>query len=44
MAIQKKKKQSATEVAKEINRHTHRKSSAEEKIRIILEGMRSQSI
>jgi transposase len=36
------KKQSATQVVKEIKRRTRRKFSAEEKIKIVLEGMRGE--
>ena len=38
----KDKKQSATEVVKEIKRQTRRKFTAEEKIKIVLEGMRGE--
>lgn len=37
-----KKKQSAEKIIKEIKRNTRRKFSAEEKIRIVLEGMRGE--
>jgi transposase len=36
------KKQTATQVVKEIKRRTRRKFSAEEKIKIVLEGMRGE--
>ena len=36
------KKQSATEVVKEIKRQTRRKFTAEEKIKIVLEGLRGE--
>ena len=36
------KKQTATQVVKEIKRRTRRKVSAEEKIKIVLEGMRGE--
>lgn len=39
---EKPKKQSATQVVKEIKRRTRRIFSAEEKIRIVLEGMRGE--
>lgn len=39
---EKPKKQSATQVVKEIKRRTRRTFSAEEKIRIVLEGMRGE--
>jgi len=38
----KDKKQSATEVVKEIKRQTRRKFTAEEKIKVVLEGMRGE--
>ena len=38
----KDKRQSATEVVKEIKRQTRRKFTAEEKIKIVLEGMRGE--
>ena len=38
----KDKKQSATEVVKEIKRQTRRKFTAEEKIKIVLEGLRGE--
>jgi transposase len=37
-----KKKQSATQVVKEIKRRTRRKFSAEEKIKIVLEALRGE--
>lgn len=37
-----KKKRSAEKIIKEIKRNTRRKFSAEEKIRIVLEGMRGE--
>lgn len=37
------KKQSATQVVKEIKRRTRRKFMAEEKIRIVLEAMRGEN-
>jgi transposase len=42
MAYQKKKKPSATEVVKEIKRRTRRVFSAEEKIKIVIEGLRGE--
>jgi transposase len=39
---EKAKKQSATQVVKEIKRRTRRKFTAEEKIKIVLEGMRGE--
>jgi transposase len=36
------KKQTATQIVKEIKRRTRRKFSAEEKIKIVLEGMRGE--
>ena len=42
MKDRKKKKPSATEVVKEIKRRTKRIYSPEEKIRIVLEGMRGE--
>lgn len=36
------KKQSATQIIKEIKRQTRRKFTAEEKIKIVLEGMRGE--
>ena len=39
---EKNKKQSATQVVKEIKRRTRRKFTAEEKIKIVLEGMRGE--
>lgn len=42
MANQRKKKQSATEIVKEIRRRTRRIYSAEEKIKIVLEGLRGE--
>lgn len=39
---EKPKKQSATQVVKEIKRRTRRVFSAEEKIKIVLEGMRGE--
>ena len=38
-----KKKQTAESKVKEIRRHTRKKYSAEEKIRIVIEGMRGES-
>jgi transposase len=38
----KKKAQSVTQVVKEIRQQTHRKFTAEEKIKIVLEGMRGE--
>ena len=37
------KKQSAESKVKEIRRHTRKKYSAEEKIRIVIEGLRGES-
>lgn len=37
------KKQSTESKAKEIRRHTRKKYSAEEKIRIVIEGLRGES-
>jgi transposase len=42
MAPGKKKKPTATEVVKEIKRRTRRVFSAEEKIKIVLEGLRGE--
>ncbi len=42
MAPGKKKKRTATEVVKEIRRRTRRVFSAEEKIKIVLEGLRGE--
>ena len=42
MAPAKKKKPTATEVVKEIKRRTKRVFSAEEKIKIVLEGLRGE--
>jgi len=42
MAPGKKKKPTATEVVKEIKRRTRRVYSAEEKIKIVLEGLRGE--
>lgn len=42
MSNHRKKKQSATEVVKEIKRRTRRVFSAEEKIKIVLEGLRGE--
>jgi hypothetical protein len=42
MAPPKKKKPTATEVVKEIKRRTRRVFSAEEKIKIVLEGFRGE--
>lgn len=42
MEKQNQKKQSATEVVKEIRRRTRRVFTAEEKIKIVLEGMRGE--
>jgi transposase len=39
---EKNKNQSATQVVKEIKRQTRRKFTAEEKIKIVLEGMRGE--
>lgn len=39
---EKSKKQSADQVVKEIKRRTRRKFTAEEKIKIVLEGMRGE--
>jgi len=38
-----KKKQTAESKVKEIRRHTRKKYSSEEKIRIVIEGMRGES-
>ncbi len=42
MVKQRKKKPSATEVVKEIKRRTRRVFSAEEKIKIVLDGLRGE--
>ena len=42
MAPGKKKKPTATEVVKEIKRRTRRVFSVEEKIKIVLEGLRGE--
>jgi len=42
MESNKKKKPSATEVVKEIKRRTRRVFSAEEKIKIVLEGLQME--